>query len=425
VSEAYIKTENVGRTLIMQTTTGSAKLSGEVLSSSPVTSVQHLAAVDTLNGVKNPNWRDQIRNFRNACTPCTGLRTVFEPEYYSAGYSYTTTVSPNVTSFGESFGHYGLQTPSLGSVPGSVVTEVHNRCIRKFIAACNAARSSVESGQDIGEWRQSYESIIKPLGYMRELINGHYGRLKKAAQEHWRSNSSRRKFLADSYLEFTFGWKPLAEDINDGVHGLLNRFRFENVVPVNAKASAPYAGTSGDHFPSGTLINCSFKRKSVSTYKERMKGAVKVNLVHGSIPVTDVLQLSTVQDFAVTAWDLVPYSFLIDYFVNVGDIISAATFAYTNLAWGVATTRNTTEDSYSVNVVPDFLHNPALVRYRESFVQGGNSKCHTTSFTRNALTPGQLIPDIRFHLPTSAKPWVNIAALVLGGSLPLVPFFKR
>jgi hypothetical protein len=148
-------------------------------------------------------------------------------------------------------------------------------------------------------------------------------------------------------------------------------------------------------------------------------------LVAGSLPALDVLQMNSLQDFEVTAWDLLPYSFLVDYFTNIGDIIHASTFTAYNLDWGVQTSRTRIESTYSFNAIPDFLHNPAIV-YTENWCKGGNSSISSTTFVRNSITAASLIPEFRVSLPTSAKPWENIGALLVSRYADkLVPFYNK
>jgi hypothetical protein len=388
------------------------------------------AATNTLTGVKNPFWRKQVSLGQNATTHCSGTMFSWEYAWLTAGYDFYLKSSPEAVTRREWYGYQAINAPVLSSVPGSIVTEVHNRCIRKFLTACENARSSVEAGQDLGEWKQSIESLVRPLSSARRTIVDHYERLRKASRRYraW-DVPSRTKALADSYLEWTFGFKPLISDIAQGYVGLQNRFnRMSNIQPVSAQASADYSGSVVSHNEANetTLSSLRGNLKSVSNYKERMKGGYRLGLqADGRLLPLDVLQLRTLDDFKVTAWDLLPYSFLIDYFTNVGDIIHASCATRYNLAWGVQTTRQRTRDEYSYILDDVSKAFPPPIVLIDNWLQGGRASGEVVSFVRNVLTPSSLIPEFRFTIPTSAKPWVNIAALILGSSKPLVPFFTE
>lgn len=425
--EIYSKQSNVGYTSDTTTVIASRTRGGQYISYTATPTKVRIAGLDTLAGFKNPKWKDLVRNAQPATTHCDGVYYTFDPVFLTSGYCYYSKATPSVESVGEWFGYHSMNLPVLQLAPGSIVTEVHNRCIRKFISACEATRSSVEAGQDFGEWKQTIESMIRPMSSMRKTIVDHYERLSKASRRYraW-DVPSRTKALADSYLEWTFGFKPLAIDIAQGYEGLRSRFRhMTNIVTVSAGATGTHTGSNGSFNVSGQGLNVAGTKKSVSKYQERMKGGYRVGLQpDGSLLPVDVLQIRTLDDFKITAWDLLPYSFLIDYFVNVGDIIHASTAVSANLVWGNSTVRRQTIDTYQFKSVPNFIGSPSTTVITENYCKSGDSISSATSFTRDVLTPAQLIPDIRFSLPTSAKPWINIAALVLSGGR-LCPFFTQ
>lgn len=427
MSEIYQKTTNVGYTSESLTTTGSRLRNGTITSSSPSHVAVRISDVDTLDGVKNPFWRKQIATGANATTHCTGKRLTVDNAWLDAGYSYYSPATPLTESWATWYGYHPVTLPVIGNPPASVVTEVHNRCIRKFLTACENSRSSVEVGQDLGEYKQTIEGLIRPMSSMRKTIVDHYERLTKASRRYraW-DVPSRTAALADSYLEWTFGMKPLLSDVAAGYVGLQNAYRhFSNIQPVSAHARGSYNGSNVVANLSGQLSSVRGNKKSVSYYSERMKGGYRVGLqADGRLLPLDVLQLRTLDDFKVTAWDLLPYSFLIDYFTNVGDIIHASCATRFNLAWGVQTSRTYIEEEISYNVLPDPKSVFGNVVMTSNWCRGGNSSVTSTTFVRNAITPASLIPEFRFQLPTSAKPWENIAALLPGVFRKLCPFFK-
>jgi hypothetical protein len=424
MSEDYTKSTNVAYASSMWTVNKSQAPSGVYNSYSETkNSPSRISGVNSLVGKKNPSWWDQIKNGQNATTLCTGNFYSFKVDYLSAGFSYRSPINSQVVTGSEWFGHPPITLPVLSVAPGSIKTEITNRAIRKFLQSCQDARSSVEAGQDFGEWRQTIESMLRPMHSMKRLIEGHYGRLSKAKRVYRRDIPSLKKAAADSYLEFVFGWNPLAHDIIDAVKGLTDRSRDMPVAPVKGGAYKEYAGSNTPYNPTGLLSTLRCNKKSVSSYLVSFKGVIRLNLVNGKIPVRDVLQLSTVQDFVLTGWDLLPYSFLVDYFVNIHEIFQAATFCYSDLIWAKKLIRQETVEAYAyTDSGPDPV-SPPVGLSSGRFCYGGNSEGKVTSFDRSVAIPTDFTPRLRFSVPTSIKPWANIAALVIGGSLPLRPLF--
>lgn len=418
----YTRSTNVGYSSELYTRD---KVSGSVGSDHDTTTAltrSVLSDVNTITGVRNPNWRSQVKRGLSATTTCSGKQYTYDKVWVSSGYTYVENAPPHIVVTREWYGYPSVTSPGLGVPSGSTTTNVHNRLLRKFYDALRSARSSVELGQDLGEYRETIKGILRPMHSMQDLINGYYAKLRKLKQIHHGKPVSLRKALADSYLEWTFGWRPLALDVADAYSGLRNRSKFLPSKRFSVSASDIFQGSSTPYVPSGLPSNLSCTKTVQSRYQERVEGAVKVNLVNGNVPVLDVLELSKLSDFATTAWDLLPYSFVIDYFTNIGDIISSLVLFDHDVMWTNWTTRTTTTEEYQYRV--SGLPVPITAgRTTENYVQGGNSKQRVTSFTRSPSSLGGLIPSFRFSLPNSDKPWVNIAALVLGGARSLVPFF--
>jgi hypothetical protein len=121
------------------------------------------------------------------------------------------------------------------------------------------------------------------------------------------------------------------------------------------------------------------------------------------------------RDFLPAVWEAIPYSFLIDYFTNIGDIIEAVSFPLTGIAWGSITFRNHSIRSVErVAVDPDAL---GVV-----FPQDGSNKVFSfkpffvewdRKYVDRAVWNGSYIPSFRFEIPGTKnwKKYFNIAAL--------------
>lgn len=375
--------------------------------------------VNTFTGQTNPQWKAQIARGENATTPASGVKyditspwVTAEAEWWNGIDGVSSRVDRD-----EAFGYLPQFWPTLGSPTQSDIADATNRAIRRFIEKANAVRSSVEAGQDFGEYHQTVRSFVRPCESLRQHVLSYFPLLKKV-KARYKGVKALRKALTDTYLEWTFGWNPLVSDIADAYVGLTNK-GFD-LTPISSGAKVIYDGLTNrtlNDVGSG-LFYIRGDTRIVSEYSVRMKGMIKSGRINGSLPVLQSLQL-TPEFWLPTAWDLLPYSFIADYFTNIGDIIRAACFVTSSLSWGVKTVRNVTNSVTSYSFQPTQFTGV----YNTQFCLASNPKSSIVSFQRGAIGESDLIPTFRFSLPVSFKPFENIAALMSSNGKGLVPFF--
>jgi hypothetical protein len=122
--------------------------------------------------------------------------------------------------------------------------------------------------------------------------------------------------LQDSYLEYRYGWRPLMYDVESIVKALHHKYnqRLTSRATRTASDSASLvtSGSSG-----GVSISL-----NVSTSYEY---TVRAGVLYEHTLASDNAWGTRLSDIPSAAWELVPFSFVVDWFVNVGDYISALT----------------------------------------------------------------------------------------------------
>jgi hypothetical protein len=397
------------------------------VTSSDPTSVEYSAGS---SGFYNPYHKQQIRLGQNATTSFSGNDVSPDPSpWFTMGTDQvvsdksTHRVSSVMSS---AWGYKVNPVPGLVIPSGSTSTDVNNRAIRKFLAQVQAIQSSVEAGQDLGEIKQTIESLLHPMSSLKNGIVGYLEALRKRKRYFKRQPFHRAsKILGDTYLEFHFGWQPLAADVASIIADF-SRQRFPSY-PVSATATDTYNGSSVDTTTSFGYLqgSASQNRRTTSRYTVRLKGMVKSRQQDGFLSLAQSLQL-TPDRWLPTAWDLLPYSWLVDYFVNVGDIFNGMAFINSSLAWGCKTTRTqTTLESSDFKLTANSIAlNVYDVIRNDSYSYGGNHKLFSRSITRSSFDGSDLLPAVQFKLPTSAWPFTNIGAILAQKSRSLVPLFK-
>jgi hypothetical protein len=377
-------------------------------------------------GVTNPYWKQQIRNGQSATTNCNGQMVDYEQAFFSAEINVklkSTGQHQNVNFYG----HVPLDAPP-GNLPSpSDMTYASNRAISKFLSDVDAVTSAFEAGQDFGEWNQTLEGVRRPMKSLRDLTLGYLDKVTYLARSYKELSENRiklRKALTDTYLEWTFGWKPLALDVAAGIVGIQNRSRHYDVTPVKKGFKLDYFGDSA-YIPnyytgSQSAMTINKRRKTRCSYIVSYKGAVRTGYGGKPVPIDTIVQ-ADLPHFLPTAWDLLPYSFVLDYFVNVGDVIRAYSLNQSQISWCKQTILTIGRHDLTYESGGPLVPSSMTV---ESFKSDSvRSFVEKRSFTRTVVSPGSLRPVLAFHLPTGEKPWLNMAALMSQRITRIVPLW--
>jgi len=318
---------------------------------------------------------------------------------------------------------------SLLSVAAS--TRVRNWVIMGFIKKAMNAQIDFQGGVALGELRETIHLIRKPLKGLRDGIGNYltdirkiikgtralggaeYQRIKRIPRKRDRVRLANQIF-SDTWLEYAFGWTPLVADIDDGCKALANFLYYRapsKYVQFRAGEQSRFENYVDSIGTGGFNIDRVYSR--FVNYEEKMYGVV--SLENGiSVGAGHALDLQPVgldlRSLIPTVYELIPYSFLVDYFSNLNEIINAACFNRASIKWvnlGIKNEQtlklNSWDISYPSNL-SNYIKDTASPRPNISFES-------TFSMKQRAPYSGSLIPSLEFDLP-GGKQLVNIAALV-------------
>lgn len=361
-----------------------------------------------------PDWRDRIKRGLDATTLMDGTRNVIK---LRSGF-YQHPLGPNApTSYQNSYTIFlgvlrYVTTADAGHVSGTVVSEADNSAKAAFLRRLMDAERQFQGGIFLGELREALHMIKNPLGSLRKGLREYYQSAKKRTsrvpQKKWRS------ILGDTWLEYSFGWVPFINDIETGAEALAS-LQFKDF----RKAISAY-GTSELQLSNLTktfayaYISLEHKFSQVRSAKVIYRGQVAAEpLARRTIGQRFGLRL---EEFVPTVWELMPWSFLIDYFTNVGEVLSGWSYGRGNLSWSNKTVIKT-EDikliAHKINptsqwqydwgyFLPPVCHVPP--KYHEY-----SRNVHRDSYT------GDFRPSFQWEIPgMRSLKWLNIAALIAG-----------
>jgi len=406
--EAYTRSESHGIHAVK--TTRSANFTSsyeEVWSETTYRSV--IPWTNSLTGWKNPNWKSQVKAVVSATTPADGRRVEVEYSPCHAEVKGTTTaIVPGLFQPWTYFRHmiesqniaYGDSAVEINN--GTIsTTAANNQAIARLYDALNSIPSPARAGEDFGEWKQTVDLFRHPLAPVRKLLTSVLKNHSLALKA--RNLKSLGKGLSDVYLEYQYGWKPLASSLASGLVALQNREKFAVYVPfrVTGKSSAnPTTRRGGSTMiPTQTRIT-----DEVHVKYQGVWGAESDTIPTRT--VSESLGL-TFREIVPTIWNLIPYSFLIDYFTNIGDIISSITVPYSNVRWCNRTIVTERKKYVSMSAVPD----PAVKFIEYTVLKPGYYSISDKRFSRRAQT-GLPVPEFNVDFGLSGTHWANVAALV-------------
>lgn len=391
---------------------------------------------EVLTSGKMPNWRYRVAHGIGATTPLVATETGLE---FRPGHIFLGKWCANVSRFGyyQCDGDLFFGSSTIWVRPSAPATTLHAQTdAEALIRALKDARSKqthFRGGNFLAELTDTIRGLRNPAKGFRRLVDTYHRNARRSARraagrrslprtqqdmaELQRSSprtaGAVQRALSDSWLEANFGWAPLLNDAADAYQAIrrlsakvsLARFFGQSSTPV----STSYVNDQRSH--DITVVRFSVRNEQVSDV--RYYGAVKIET---SCPTASAIEEMGVRarDFIPAVWEAIPYSFLIDYFSNIGDVIEVASFPTSDIAWAARTYRNHSYRSiercaingkysptYPANNSNEvFSFQPAFVKWRRSYVNRIGS-------------PSLSVPRIRFEIPGSKnwRKWANIAAL--------------
>lgn len=215
--------------------------------------------------------------------------------------------------------------------------------------------------------------------------------------------------FSETWLEGRYGWRTLAYDLNDIREAIdkINNSEWSNL----GRAYASYSDV-GEYSYSNNYAVVHYRPRSQITSnnrstmqyvftqtaeREARAGAI-VELVLENIAFVDPL---------VTAWEVVPFSFIIDWFTNMGDAIKASSpFASGDLQGVWYSERDTVVSQMETTAVPYWLNSNSTVTGTTS----GTSTIRYKTYQRSEVSPPLF--DLSFRLNLDWQKLVDLAAII-------------
>ena len=373
-----------------------------------------------------PNWRERIARGEDATTSMdnfieqvlVAVPGSVEVEYDRCTYRGW---KPNMAiGFWDTHaplkrltGQNDLEQPAINGAKARFAEELRDRLV------------SWQSGEFFGELRETLKMITDRRRKLLTGFSDYLDTLKKGRRRYKRRRDL-KQYLADSYLEYSFGWTPLASDIADAVSALKD-YRDGVVKHDQIWATATETdvdATETDLFAYGLVrVDWTWRRtyRVQVTYRGKIRAEVMdPQSVHG------LAQFGfRFEEFLPTAWELLPWSFVVDYFSNIQEIVVGWSYGQSHLKWANQTIRRTAD----VDAIGQ--HVPVEQMKAAYGISGWNLVSFTpmvyilrTKEVKRDPYNGSFSPGLHFEIPgVDSRKWVNLLALVTSKKRALTPYY--
>lgn len=380
---------------------------------------------DRRSGNPNPGWKQAVMRHESAGTNFAGDRWKIDGGGNGTAVSSFTRKEGSGAPFRiQRFQVSGSMVNASDLGPMDIFTDpsmrarVHNRALSEFYQQAWSAVRSFQGGVFLGEIGETLNMIRRPGRAIRRLIDTYVTDARRRARRVRRGRpadnpvyiSDANKVISDTWLEYSFGLRPLMSDVRDGANAL-KRLASEPHEYIKVRAQEEEEKAVFDDFSSFTrelhpFIVYRINRRMKVGYSVRIIGEVKCEVSSPLTMSSEVLGFSP-ESFVPTVWELIPYSFLVDYFSNIGDVISAWSFPSSKIAW-----INRSIRSFAEREALASKEKPGIPIGYDLDYEYGPTLSLKGSRTTVARDYGPLgFPSVTLEVPGSSTKWLNIGAL--------------
>lgn len=357
------------------------------------------------------DWRRRLRESKDATTTLFGTRFTYR-KGIGERLSITNDNKLIVRTSGEILSD--LTFPSTG-VNVTLVDQATSRAQIAFSKKVRTRTQSWAGGVFVGELLETAKMLANPVKRLRYEVSVVAKKVAEIAKK--RKLLDGRGYptpqywdaVADTWLTWSFGVKPMINDANDAANAFerLSRGDKKDVVRITATGEAEaYSRTTHLGYPitSTPYLLVDVRLKHVDTCMVIYRGAIKSSAPSGDMPVPMQFGLD-LSSFVPTVHELIPYSYLVDYFTNVGDVLDAWSMRFIEFAWLNRTVRNRRV------ITPEHL-SPTQTSGFYSTLYMSQMPRGTTYKVERARADNLFMPNLSTRIPgfPSTK-WLNLAAL--------------
>lgn len=382
-----------------------------------------------------PNWRTRIARCDSATSNLYVVGDRIIPSMYYKRVKY---YNPNQYNPWMNLEAQGFAAINIGhlSIPDPGWSIAMQGAKSGWTRKLDALRTAVLAGVTAGESRESYRMIKDRAGKINSGMESYLKatlRLRKGLKIVNRRLPSAKQvgtYLQEQnnlYLEYSFGWAPLMGEIQawrkeiftSAFRGYRDRETLLSSFTHTVSASDLVEIDVGRGI--GLLPN-HWKRETIIYKSMKYYGAHLLETLVEDRRL-DGIGLQPGQ-FVCSVWELIPWSFVVDYFTNVGLVLQSLTSKSARLAWSQTTQVTRTVTRCTSPSYVSSLHKQSASEYLGGRYGGDVARTYTETvsgsierssviLTRAPGTPSDMTPELEFRKPNAHQAF-NVLSLLTG-----------
>jgi len=356
-----------------------------------------------------PKWRQRLRNCIQATTPLDISGSIITCR--NDGLAYCKSRFATLIDYQAAKGTLSFLDHVPPDPAAYVIQSVDSQVRMNIIAKIRQAQTQMKGLISLGELGETVRMVNSAGQAVNRGLWSYLDEVSKRARRGQITPNHMLRWIGSRWLEYAFGIKPLIADIDDGINAFVKLYVGRPPV-VFVRASAQ----SSESNPM-TAVDTNIARHAVKLtpmrrnfYSSRIYGAVSIsNQGVGAGAHAFGIKLD---EFVPTLYELIPFSFLADYFVNLGAVIDALSFNSSVIRWLNIGKMRSSELEVIPSVGAYSLTSPPWMKEDVSIDLGTPFKFVRFAKSRNGFSNySDLVPSLQFKVPGVSTRWVNMAAL--------------
>lgn len=237
--------------------------------------------------------------------------------------------------------------------------------------------------------RGRFQEFTDALGM--SVSQKEFKRVNKKAYASRTSEGNYRNFAASTWLEYTYGWKPLISDVFTQAENLANYLTERANVVRRGRGSAK---KTVDKFVVSSTLPYGYPGKITTRFRAERRCSIVVKYKIAGQP--SALDTFGITNPALVAWELVPFSFVVDWFLPIGNFLESLT-ATNGLSFAGGT--QATKTTYTIESVcqadPTPVPSSGFPRVTWTGIAGGIQKKSVKTRTLLFTFPSVPLPQLK------------------------------